>query len=434
LFADGGKQITAAPEEITMLPDCRSLTYTVISGIDTTGNGSFVSKKSIFGNSYNLYASSGNIYLTTEGTREDTADYENYTLYQYSNETTITRVQIGGGTVEIAASAKIPGGLLNQFSMDEKDGVLRMVVTENPWSYAVVASPPTPPTMPEAPEEAVTVDVPIPDADPVPLPDIGSTSIPAFEESLSNAVYTLDMDLNVLGSVTTLAPDERIYSARFLGDTAYFVTFRQVDPLFSVDLSDPANPRVLGALKIPGFSEYLHPYTDGLLFGFGKDADESTGRTRSLKLSMFDNSDPANVTEKDKLILDGLTDSEASYNHKAIIVDARKHLVAFPAGAYYMVYAYDASRGFEEQARITLTGGETGSSYYGYSGLRGIFIGDVFFIIAPNSITAFDMNKDFAKLGTVQLNSGATPVNRYDYQSGGVIPLALPGSQGLVVE
>ena len=100
-------------------------------------------------------------------------------------------------------------------------------------------------------------------------------------------IKIFDSELKKVGEITNLARGERVYSVRFMGDTAYFVTFRQTDPLFSADLSDPTNPKILGELKIPGFSEYMYPYGDGLLLGFGMDADEYTGRTGDLKLSMF---------------------------------------------------------------------------------------------------------------------------------------------------
>ncbi len=93
-------------------------------------------------------------------------------------------------------------------------------------------------------------------------------------EKETNGLYVLDPSLNVVGQVTDLAPGERIYSARFDGDVAYFCTFRNVDPLFAVDLSVPTAPRVLSALKLTGFSDYLHPWADGLLFGAGYEADE----------------------------------------------------------------------------------------------------------------------------------------------------------------
>ena len=110
-----------------------------------------------------------------------------------------------------------------------------------------------------------------------------------------NALYILDEKLQQLSAIEDLAQGETIRSARFFGTTGYFVTFRQTDPLFSVDLSDPENPKVLGELKISGFSSYLHFYGENLLLGIGYEADENTGSTTGLKLSMFDISDPADL-------------------------------------------------------------------------------------------------------------------------------------------
>ena len=106
------------------------------------------------------------------------------------------------------------------------------------------------------------------------------------DESYSN-LYVLDKDLKQVGAVEELAKSEQIYSVRFMQGRANMVTFRQVDPLFVIDLKDPKNPTVLGELKVPGFSSYLHPYDETRLIGFGKQADDS-GRTTGLKLSLFD--------------------------------------------------------------------------------------------------------------------------------------------------
>ena len=108
----------------------------------------------------------------------------------------------------------------------------------------------------------------------------------------------LNQNLEIIGKIENLAEDERIYSARFFGENGYFVTFRQTDPLFAVDLKDPKNPKILSELKISGFSEYLHFYGEDRMLGIGMEADEETGRTEGMKLSMFDISNPADVTEK----------------------------------------------------------------------------------------------------------------------------------------
>jgi uncharacterized secreted protein with C-terminal beta-propeller domain len=220
------------------------------------------------------------------------------------------------------------------------------------------------------------------------------------------------MDMKTIGKVENLAPDEQVYSCRYLGDVAYFVTFRNTDPLFSVDLSKPKSPKVMGKLKIPGFSEYLHPYASGLLFGLGSDADEKTGEVRRLKVSMFDNSNPYDVEEKDKLILDNLYYTYASDNPKAVLVDARKSLVAFPADGSYVILSYDKGGGFKRVMDVTLDPVGYGDMWQWYGGLRGIFIGDVFYVIAPDSIHSYDMTDGYKAIDSVSLGSGARYVHQ----------------------
>jgi uncharacterized secreted protein with C-terminal beta-propeller domain len=230
---------------------------------------------------------------------------------------------------------------------------------------------------------------------------------------MSTGLYVLDMKLKIAGKVDNLAPGETVYSCRYIGDVAYFVTFRNIDPLFSVDLSDPGRPKVMGSLKIPGFSDYLHSYSDGLLFGLGSDADEYTGEVKSLKVSMFDNSDPYNVTEKDKLVIEGLSYTPAADDHKAVLVDERKGLMAFPADNKYVIIGYDADGGFRRIMNVSID-----SSGYGVmpGGLRGIFIDDVFYVIAPDSIHTYDMADGFKAMDSVSLGSGAQYVDEYSFR------------------
>ena len=118
--------------------------------------------------------------------------------------------------------------------------------------------------------------------------------------------------MKIIGKIKNLAEDERIYSARFFGVVGYFVTFRQMDPLFAVDLKDPKNPKILSELKISGFSEYLHFYGKDRLLGIGMEAEVETGRTNGMKLSMFDISNPMDVQEISKLHL-------SSYDHSEVL-------------------------------------------------------------------------------------------------------------------
>jgi len=168
--------------------------------------------------------------------------------------------------------------MLNQFSMDENDGFLR-VATTSEWAN----------------------------------PD--------------NSVYVLDDDLEVVGSLEGLAPTERIYSVRFVQDTLYLVTFRQVDPLFVIDLSNPYDPKVLGEVEITGFSTYLHPIDDDHVLGIGFE-------NWSVKISIFDVSDPTDPTEMDRYVISGGSWSEANYDHKAVLFDKQRELLVIPASSY----------------------------------------------------------------------------------------------------
>jgi len=209
-------------------------------------------------------------------------------------KTIIHKIAINKGNLEYKTVGEVTGQVLNQFSMDEQDGYFRIATTKNrTWSRYM--------------EENL--------------------------ESYSN-VYVLDKDLKVVGAVEKLAPDERIYSARFMQDRVYLVTFKQMDPLFVIDLSSPTNPKVLGELKIPGFSNYLHPYDDTTLIGFGKDTGETEWggvRTKGLKVSLFDVSDVKNPKEIDTYVMgDAGSDSIALSDHKAFLFSKEKNLLVIP--------------------------------------------------------------------------------------------------------
>ena len=154
------------------------------------------------------------------------------------------------------------------------------------------------------------------------------------EDPARNNVYVLDGDMQVIGSLENLAKGERIYSTRFLGDRLYMVTFKQIDPLFVIGLSDPNNPVVLGELKIPGYSQYLHPYDADHILGFGQETTENEYGgtvTDGFKMALFDVSDPNNPSQQFvEHIGDQGTYSELLNNHKALLFDKEKELLAFP--------------------------------------------------------------------------------------------------------
>ncbi|MBL7167134.1 beta-propeller domain-containing protein [Candidatus Bathyarchaeota archaeon] len=233
----------------------------------------------LLGPSSTLYASRENIYLTSPS-------------WDWMSESTnVYKITIDGRSIEFTADGTVPGRVLNQFSMDERDGYFRIAVTSGHVSR----------------NGAVT----------------------------SNDVYVLNASLGIVGSVTGLAPGEDIYSVRFMGDRCYMVTFKKVDPLFTIDIADPENPKVLGKLKIPGYSDYLHPYDENTLIGIGKESVEAEEGDfawyQGVKISLFDVSDVENPRELAKIeIGDRGTDSPALDDHKAVLFSRERNLLVIP--------------------------------------------------------------------------------------------------------
>jgi len=334
--------------ENMIFPSVRpSSDYAIITSYKLGEEKTFTDEKALVGSVNNLYVSNDAIYLAVCGEKD----------------TEIIKLSYKEGNLTETASGTVKGYFNDQFSMDEADGKLRIVTTvwgdeKNNWMQ-------------------------------------------------TNSLYILDEKLEMLGSIENLAKDEEIYSARFIGDTAYFVTFRQTDPLFSVDLSDPQNPKIMGELKIPGFSSYLHPYGDGQLLGIGMDGNES-GTNGYAKLSMYDVSDPYAVEEVHKYVLSGDGWIEALYNHKAIFVDVEKNLFGFQAesehdvedGAYtvklnYCLFSYDRQKGFYKVADLSLN---RSSSDYLTDSYRGMYIGDYFIVAGGGHLISFDMKDDYKQV------------------------------------
>ena len=354
--------------EVSVLPaDCvyicgDSTEYVVVCAYDLAG-GSLDASQSLLGSGDRLYMSGENLYVLGSVWFNDiTATYTEsvYTVTEHldGSSTEICRFDLSGGGLTLAASGSVPGYLESQFSADEKDGYLRIVTTYNASTYTTYED-----------KAMGFVNYRWPDE---PIPS-------------SNGLYVLDDNLNVVGSLTGLAEREYVYSVRYDGDVAYFCTYRNVDPLFTVDLSDPANPTVLSALKISGFSEYLHGWSENRLFGFGYEADEDTGRTRGLKLVMFDTTDKSDVTAAHTCALTDVSYSEALYNHKAFFIDPVKNIIGFVGNdGEYFVFSYDENAGFTELCRFRF-------DTYEYN-VRGLWIGDTAYIVGQEEMMTVDMD------------------------------------------
>lgn len=349
------------PADNIFLPeDGNGTSYLVIVSIDLRDPADFVQTMGIISESDMYYVSGSSIYVT------DATGIENETGWT-SPKTKLFRFSYGNGVFELQAEGEIKGSLNDTFSMDEYDGYLRVVTTVNEYNLEIW-------------KDDRTGEI------------IGSEIV---ENQQSNALYILDKDLNLAGQIEGLAENEQIYSARFMGKTGYFVTFRQTDPLFTVDLSNPADPKVLSELKVSGFSEYLHIYGDGRLFGLGMEADETTGWQEGIKLSMFDISDSVDVQEITRLHLEEYYYSEALYNHHAILINPEKNLIGFEAEGSdeedywieYLVFSYENDT-FTEKLKLDIT--NEGGRYYS---TRGTFIGDTFYLLRGNgTVESYDLN------------------------------------------
>jgi inhibitor of cysteine peptidase len=324
-----------------------------------------------------LYVSMTNIYITfpeqaVEATATTGIMPENF---YYTSKTAVHRIHIDDGVIELDGSGEVPGRLLNQFSMDEHQGYFRVATTTDDYSR----------------EDGIT---------------------------LTNQVYILDDALDIVGRLEDLAPGEQIHSARFMGNRCYLVTFRNIDPLFVIDLKDPYNPRVLGELKVTGYSDYLHPYDENHIIGIGKEAiaeNENFAWYQGVKISLFDVSNVSAPKEIAKYeIGDRGTDSPVLNDHKALLFDRSRNILVIPVqvaqidakdypygvpahaygepawqGAY--VFNISQENGLEFRGGIThCTGAEFSQYVYYYTAdcfvERSLFIDDVLYTISDAKV------------------------------------------------
>ena len=364
-----GEAITEA--NLNCVNNFNDLSYLVVSAFDVK-EAKFTVTKAFLGGAENVYCDSDSLYFTITKSQNETI------------KTYIIKIGLSKTNLKIEAMGEIKGSPLNQFSMDEYEGNLRIVTTKQETIAIDYDTEPSSDILSSAPQD-----------------DIASNVIvePATRTVTTTSLYVLDKSLKIIGKLEDLAPKERVYSVRFDGKIGYFVTFKQIDPLFTVDLSNPAKPTILSELKIPGFSEYLHTFGEGKLFGFGKNTD-SAGLATGIKLSMFDVSDPANVLEESTISIKS-NYSEASYNHKAIMVDSDKNIIAFATlndsgKAYVYIYGYDSDKGFFLRKRVSV--GNIGKMDVLSS--RFVWIEDYFYLVCGTGIISFDI-ENFKKVSTM---------------------------------
>ncbi len=347
------------PEEELDIYDYMS--YTVIGSINLTQSGEFTpcDTKALAGYTGTHYVSENNLYITSG-----------------RDETSITRISVNQGQIIPQASGKVDGFVKDQFSLSEYNGYLRVATTVDKW----------------VDNGNFIKDV---------------LDIPYESYRLNeNYLYILDMDMNVVGKVEGFGKDESIKSVSFSGNMGYVVTYEQTDPLFAFDLSDPANPVITDDFKILGYSTYMQNWGDGLLFGFGADADEN-GIENGIKLAMFDNSDPYNLAEVGLYPIHN-SDYEyvysiGMYERKALLIAPEKNIIGIPVDITkytadynyigteykYMFFSYENG---EFILKGELSTEELDSNFGLNSSFnRAIYIGDYVYAISGNCIISADI-------------------------------------------
>jgi inhibitor of cysteine peptidase len=389
-------------KELDILVSCENIGY--ISPINPNGFITVIGidletlkleKEVIVGSSQNIYSSKNNLYIAqTTWPRYDNIGEP---IEEYFEETVITKFNLDKGKIKYQTTGRVKGYVLNQFSMDEDKENFRIATTTSAnWTRNIGSG--------RLVAETIT-----------------DTLVEPEENLSKNNLYVLDKDLKVIGKIEDIAPGEKIYSARFMQDKAYMITFVQIDPLFVIDLKDPENPKILGELKIPGYSDYLHPYSENYLIGIGKEVLENQDPNndfvyeQGVKISLFDVTDLENPKEVYKEVIgDRGTYSRALNDHKAFFFDKEKDLLIIPItlaqhkrppenewmyGTYtyqgMYVYKITPETGFNLLGKITHS--EDGPNNYNNFQenqivKRTLYVGDVLYTFSENRLQLNNLN------------------------------------------
>jgi inhibitor of cysteine peptidase len=339
-----------------------------------------------------------------EKIREALNEYDTK-IQEDTRKTIIHKISIDEDKIEYVAKGSVPGRLLNQFSMDEKEDRFRVATTTE---YYI--------------QHQGTVR--------------------------ANAVYVLDEQLNIVGELDKIAPDESIFSARFMDDRLYLVTFQQIDPFFVIDLSTDT-PKILGELKIPGFSNYLHPYDEEHVIGIGRDTKEvDNGRVQQLgiKIALFNVADVKNPKVTDEIIVgDSSTHSEALYEHKSFFFDKKSGVLSIPISgdaeslsgissskkfapdynrwSGFYVFDLNSSEGFNLKGTVTHYAED--SRYYGMSNARSFYIDEVLYT-ASEGYLKMNLLDNLDEINSIKLENTGKFIDYIDEE---VIREVIPNEQ-----
>ncbi|MBR6568678.1 MAG: beta-propeller domain-containing protein [Clostridia bacterium] len=329
-----------------------STRYIVASAFDTKKPQSSPDAISVLGDGFEIYSTAKNLYVYS-------TDYDN--LYGDDDaivKTVVNSFALNGTKITHKATGTFNGTCINQYSFDEYQGNLRVASCYYDYRKAVDVS----------------------------------------------CVYVLDENLKVIGELTDIAKDEQVKAVRFMGETGYVVTFRNTDPLFIIDFSDPTKPEITGELKIPGYSTYIHPLADGYLVGIGYDGTAENVKSDTVKVSVFDVRDKTNPKETDTFVIKdafSLVNSEP----KAFFYYKERNMIGIPVSHYgdgntvksFQTVTIENGKIKDHLGYIHHVTDSKGYNvtYYGYhySNLfRGTYIGNLLYTIDNNEIIEHNLD------------------------------------------
>ncbi|MCJ7429262.1 MAG: beta-propeller domain-containing protein [Candidatus Nanohaloarchaeota archaeon QJJ-5] len=273
----------------------------------------------------------------------------NYTAERKRQLTSTGIVKVGLDDLDVVANGEVPGQTLNQFSMDEHEGNLRIATT------------------------------------------VGESGFASRQVDSANDLYVLGEDLQVRGSITDMGVTERIYSARFIDDTGYLVTFRQIDPFHVLDLSDPDNPTLEGELKLPGYSSYLHPLSEDRVLGIGEE-------DRQPKAVIFDVADPSDPVVENDYILEDYS-SAIGQSHHAFLIDRRHEVFFLPSNSGGNIFNY--TDGLEKITQIQIDDPQ-----------RARYVNDYLYIFSDHEVAVVD-ETDWSVVNTIRYRNETTYQDPY---------------------
>ncbi|MGN0521458.1 MAG: beta-propeller domain-containing protein [Eubacterium sp.] len=283
--ASNGERKKISATDIACVDNPQTASYVIISSIDISSGKMNTLPKAIFGAADNIYCNEDNMFVTNNQSVEFLYGDVVADASANDSKTQIIKLTLNNGKMKFTAAGEIDGYINDQFSIDEKDGYLR----------------------------------------------VASTTV--VNEKESNNLFVLDESLKIVGRVTGFAKNESIQAVRFIKDKAYVITYEFTDPLFVIDLSNPENPEIQGSVKITGFSSLLVPVDDNTILGIGYESDEDGFTTEGIKLALFDISNSESPKVLDSKVIKNAS-SDAQYNHKALVVNPDKGYYAIPYYQY----------------------------------------------------------------------------------------------------